>query len=74
MFLERLGFLNLKEILTCLHIYMIWKYMLTAQEANWVPGSIKRSVASKFREFILPSFTLLRSHLGSCRKKTGTQD
>ena len=40
---------------------------LAAQKANCILGSIKRSIASRLREVVLPLyFSLLRPHLESC--------
>ena len=47
---------------------------LTAQKANHVLGCIKRSVASRSREEILPlSSTLVRPHLRCCVQLWGPQ-
>ncbi|KAK4816421.1 hypothetical protein QYF61_016857 [Mycteria americana] len=46
---------------------MSWQSVLTAQRANHILGCIKRSVASRSREVILPLCSaLLRPHLESC--------
>ena len=46
---------------------MTWQYVLTAQKAYHMLGCIKRSMASRSREVILPLYsTLVRPHLESC--------
>jgi len=43
------------------------QYVLAAQKANLILGHMKRRMASRLREVILPLYSaLVRSHLESC--------
>ncbi|KAK4828114.1 hypothetical protein QYF61_023912 [Mycteria americana] len=53
---------------------MSWQCVLAAQKANRILGCIKRSVASRSREVILPlQSTLMRPHLEYCIQISGPQ-
>jgi len=46
---------------------MTQKYVLTAQKTNRILGRIKRSMARRWRDVILPLYSaLMRPHLQSC--------
>jgi len=50
------------------------QFVLAAQKANSILGCIKRRVASRSREGILPLYsTLVRPHLESCIQLWGPQ-
>ena len=53
---------------------MSWQSALAAQKANYVLGCIKRSMASRAKEVILPLCSaLMRPHLEQCVQLWGTQ-
>ncbi|PKU41214.1 hypothetical protein llap_8483 [Limosa lapponica baueri] len=53
---------------------MSWQCTLTVQNANCILGCIKRSMASRAREGILPLYsTLMRPHLEYCIQLWGPQ-
>jgi len=55
------------EVLADEGLSVIWQCTLAAQKANHILGCIKRSVASRPREVILPvSLALVKSHLQCC--------
>ncbi|PKU35589.1 hypothetical protein llap_14107 [Limosa lapponica baueri] len=53
---------------------MSWQRVLTAQETNRILGCIKRSVASRSREMILPLYSaLVRPQLEYCVRLSSPQ-
>ena len=62
------------EILLDVKLYISWQCVLAAQKANHILVCIKRSMASRSREVILPLYSaLMRPHLEYCIQLWGPQ-